>query len=439
MAEKSEWQVNFSSYFNVCNSIIGAGSLTIPYAFKNAGFIGGTVLMIWAAFFSLVALYFLTACSEFTGVMSYKGMAVRCFGPKGGFLVSTLIIIYTLGSIIGYSVLLADFFGVDGVIGYWDPESSFANRGVIIFLLGWGLEFPLSLPRDLSSLGGTSTLAILFILYVAFMCLAKAAMLENPPSLNAFGEEDGHIFLAFPLTVVAYSCHYNGLRFYQELGPTRNMPRMLRIFTSAMITCATVYLIIGFSGYYIFGENTDADILNSFSRDDKAVLVARIFLGFIIIFSYPLVAHPLRDNIYNYIADYFPEAYALPKTEEPRFKYYYAIAYFSAFITFAIGYLVPTIDIPLGFNGTTIGVSLVYLFPASFYLKLTHDEEEMKAPLLESNSLNSQVRESGDAQANRTYPVPRRNRLLAKFTFVAGIVLGLTGLVVNIWKQVAHP
>eukprot|EP00808_Paulinella_micropora_P003910 g12218.t1 len=89
LSDESEEQPGHGStatatIFNLVNTIIGAGSLTIPYAMSKAGWCGGLVVLLFAGVFSVLGFMLLIRSSSLTGLFSYKDLADRAFGPWGG-------------------------------------------------------------------------------------------------------------------------------------------------------------------------------------------------------------------------------------------------------------------------------------------------------------------------------------------------------------------
>ena len=67
-----------SSFFNLYNSIVGAGVLAVPYALKLSGLIPGLVCVVIVFFLSSYSFQVLARLSHETRKFSYKGEKIQC-------------------------------------------------------------------------------------------------------------------------------------------------------------------------------------------------------------------------------------------------------------------------------------------------------------------------------------------------------------------------
>lgn len=92
--------------------------------------------------------------------------------------------------------------------------------------------------------------------------------------------------------------HYNTPKFYGELQASS---RNLRTFTFIAACCFGFSLLIyeatATAGYLLFGSKTNGDILSNFADDDVPVLIARIALTVVMMFSYPLAFNSYRASV----------------------------------------------------------------------------------------------------------------------------------------------
>lgn len=247
------------------------------------------------------------------------------------------------------------------------------------------------------------------------MMVGKAAAVKQHAKMTAFGTGDAQILLAFPVLVLAYCGQFNTTYLYRALGPKRTIPQFMNIIYSALASIFVVYLGFGLAAYYQFGSKTAGNVLSSLPKSDTATNVARVFLGFNLMFTYPLVAHSLRKNVYEILVDYFD----YPDTT-PSNRVYITMSVVVLLGPTIAAVAIPGIDVLLGFTGSTLGVTMIYLLPSAIYLGLTRSEDEQS-----------------DGDDERT-PAPTHLRTLAYALFIAGLFLGLAGLGVNFALHVLH-
>lgn len=76
-----------SSVFNLCSATLGAGALSLPYAFSQAGLITSLFLLILASLSTLLSISLLIKTANHTGGKSYEEITVMLFGRGVGGLV----------------------------------------------------------------------------------------------------------------------------------------------------------------------------------------------------------------------------------------------------------------------------------------------------------------------------------------------------------------
>jgi len=72
-----------SAFMNMANSIIGAGIIGQPYAFRNAGLITGTVLLIGLTITVDWTIRLIVINSKLSGTDSFQATVEHCFGKSG--------------------------------------------------------------------------------------------------------------------------------------------------------------------------------------------------------------------------------------------------------------------------------------------------------------------------------------------------------------------
>ena len=103
---------------------------------------------------------------------------------------------------------------------------------------------------------------------------------------------------AFPLLVVAFTNHYNTLSFYQQLE-NRSFGLLWKCSVVTFTLVFVIYLSIGLGGYSFFGDDVEANVLNSFPDGNVLAALGRLGFGCTIIFSYPLVHHNTSKTLLN--------------------------------------------------------------------------------------------------------------------------------------------
>jgi sodium-coupled neutral amino acid transporter 11 len=255
----------FSTAFCMTNNMLGAGLLTLPYAMYRGSIIGGLIMLTSICGMSAYSVLLLTWCADATGQYSYKAIAVEAFGSRTGTAVEGLVCVLTFFSCVAYSTLVGDF--VPRAAAFLHPLAprggpadalltAMQNRHAVICMCLATVDLPLCLLRDLRSLRFSSVFAVACITFAGGVVVYYAAAGDGPrlPASDAPAElrADAGAFVAVSLMSVAFTMHYNALRYYRELA-ARSAARMAAASACAHSTCLALYGAVGVAGYLTFG------------------------------------------------------------------------------------------------------------------------------------------------------------------------------------------
>ncbi|KNC55379.1 uncharacterized protein AMSG_12410 [Thecamonas trahens ATCC 50062] len=326
-----------SSIFNLSNTIVGAGVITLPYALRSAGTIIGCVMLIVTCIASMFSFSLLIRLHDATGLFSYRDIAVRAYGMRMAKICELILICYTAGTCIGRGVLIGDF--IPRVFAHWLSSSSlWVNRDFIIAAVAVVFMLPLSLPQRLDALQYSSLLALVCVVYT--------------------------------LGVLADHLADTGIEPSVKLLAQRSSTRIHVVTNTSCLVALIMYLAYALIGYFQFGEHTQGDVLNNFSPDWVPVLIARLTLGLALILSYPLVLFALRENLDSFLfRSASPVAAAADDPPYWRFK---ALTVAIVLITNGIAIATDNVATVFGFSGSVFGVAIVYILPGLFYVRLYH-------------------------------------------------------------------
>lgn len=181
------------------------------------------------------------------------------------------------------------------------------------------------------------------------------------------------VLQCLPIFSMALSCQMQIFEVFETM-PNQSLDKINSAVRSATNICTAVYVSVGFFGYVAFcNQQFSGNILVNFAPS----LVSDIIkTGFVIsvAFSFPLVIFPCRASLYSLLykrghsdaANYIPEI---------RFK---SITVTIVLISLMIGLLIPSIELVIGLVGSTIGVAICIMFPASCFIKISKKESNEK-------------------------------------------------------------
>jgi amino acid permease len=128
----------------MCSATLGAGALSLPYAFSALGIVGGVACLTLVAAASHYSVVLLTSALTRAGARSYEELTVNVFGKAFGVLVELNIIAFCFGSAVAYIVALGDLL---------HPLTAALLARKTVMTLCWAvIMLPLSLAPSLSAL-----------------------------------------------------------------------------------------------------------------------------------------------------------------------------------------------------------------------------------------------------------------------------------------------
>jgi solute carrier family 38 (sodium-coupled neutral amino acid transporter), member 11 len=145
--------------------------------------------------------------------------------------------------------------------------SIFADRRFIIALCSICVSYPLSLYRDIHKLSIASGLALCGMLIIVSSVMFEgrlvSPLLKGDPSKRFSFIEPG-IFQAIGVISFAFVCHHNSLLIYGSLR-TPTLDRFATVTRVSTVVSLVACSIMAISGYVVFTDRTQGNILNNFS------------------------------------------------------------------------------------------------------------------------------------------------------------------------------
>ena len=144
-----------SAFLNMANSIIGAGIIGQPYAFRQAGLTTGIILLLGLTITVDWTIRLIVINSKLSGTNSFQSTMEYCFGKPGLIAISVAQWAFAFGGMIAFCIIVGDT--IPQVLAAIFPslsEMSFlwllTNRRAVIIMLTLGVSYPLSLYRDIA-------------------------------------------------------------------------------------------------------------------------------------------------------------------------------------------------------------------------------------------------------------------------------------------------
>jgi solute carrier family 38 (sodium-coupled neutral amino acid transporter), member 11 len=144
-----------SAFMNMANSIIGAGIIGQPYAFRQAGLFTGIILLIVLTITVDWTIRLIVINSKLSGSNSFQGTVEHCFGKPGLIAISIAQWAFAFGGMVAFGIIVGDSIphvlaAVFPGLGDIPVLSLLTNRRAVIVIFILGISYPLSLYRDIA-------------------------------------------------------------------------------------------------------------------------------------------------------------------------------------------------------------------------------------------------------------------------------------------------
>ncbi|GAN08377.1 transmembrane amino acid transporter family protein [Mucor ambiguus] len=363
----SEGGTIFSSFLNMANSIIGAGIIGLPFAFKEAGFWMGIFLLVALTIVVDWTVRLLMYNGKLAGRSTYQDLMEFAFGRPGLIAISIFQFAFAFGGMCAYCVIIGDT--IPHVIRSLFPKIHqvpviwiFGDRRLCISFFTLFVSYPLSLYRDISKLAKTSALALIAIIVIIVSVAVEGP--RTPTDIRGssdvmFNFINDEVFQAIAVISFAFVCHHNSFLIFGSLKqPSLNRFAVVTHWSMgiAFFTC----FALAVSGYLVFTDKTVGNILNNFPSDNTFINIARLAFGLNMFTTIPLEAFVCREVLETF---YWPSA-PFDKTR------HFFITTALILITLTISLLTCNLGIVLELTGGFSATVLAFVLPPLCFLKL---------------------------------------------------------------------
>ncbi|XP_006461096.1 hypothetical protein AGABI2DRAFT_221574 [Agaricus bisporus var. bisporus H97] len=357
-----------NSIANMANSILGAGIIGLPYAFRQAGFFTGLFLLLVLCAVTDWTIRLIIITAKMSSSHSYIGIMNHCFGSSGRAAVSFFQFAFAFGGMCAFGIVIGDT--LPPLMRFLFPSLSsipvlklLTNRQFVIALCTTCVSYPLSLYRDIHKLARASGLALIGMFIIVITVVVEGpkvpAELKGDPSKKWSIAGPG-IFQAIGVISFAFVCHHNSLLIFGSLR-TPSLDRFARvthISTSiSFISCA----ILAVAGFTVFTDKTQGNILNNFPKDDLLINIARFAFGMNMFTTLPLELFVCREVIEQFFFSH--ETFNLQ-----RHVFFTTVILFSSMF---VSLVTCDLGVMLEITGGVSATALAFIFPAACYFKLT--------------------------------------------------------------------
>lgn len=352
------------TFANVFISIVGAGVLGLPYAFKRTGWATSLMMLfsIAAVTYHCMMLLVYTrrklVADGTSEINSFGDLGFAVCGSFGRAIVDILIILAQTGFCVGYLVFigntLSNLFNSSPIAF----DSDFLGTSPKIFYIIGCLPFQLGLNsiKTLTHLAPMSIFADVVDLGAMGVVMVEdiSVFFNKRPPVEAFG---GLSVFFYGMGVAAYA--FEGIAMVLPLeSEMKDKDQFGKILGSSMAFIATLYGGFGILGYFAFGQET-SDVITSNMGPGLLSAIVKLGLCINLFFTMPLMMNP---------------AYEIIERRFSRGRYCVWLRWLLVLIATLMALWVPNFTDFLSLVGSGLCCSLGFVLPAFFHLLVFKNE-----------------------------------------------------------------
>ncbi|OMJ67148.1 hypothetical protein SteCoe_35764 [Stentor coeruleus] len=290
-----------AAIFTLISTAIGAGCLTLPLVFYRQGIILGFILLVSACCCSFMGIMNITTAAENFKVFEYSDLILNVLGKKWKLLFDNVLILYVIGTLIGYQVMVGNFVPsiFDSLNINFEPN---IERVIIMVGANVLIMAPLGVMRTLTSLRFMSIVSALTLLYIALLIICEFPFFNRHNSYDNVHIFDVNLSIisSFNICLYAFTCHTNVAQVYKELN-NKNLRRMGKVARRAMLTVLIPFSILALFGYLSTLSHTPNLIIMRRApaaiSNDWLMVIARILMSITLVIAVPINIPPCRKCI----------------------------------------------------------------------------------------------------------------------------------------------
>ncbi|ORY96873.1 transmembrane amino acid transporter protein-domain-containing protein [Syncephalastrum racemosum] len=350
-----------TAYFNVVCVVAGTGTLGLPKAFAEGGWLGIMILLLsyGMAVYSGVVLIRCLYYKQGQRLHDIKAVGTAAFGTCGYLIASVLHFFNLFGCPALYLVLAGG-----NMHQLLSSTSAGLTQAEWTIIVGAFLLIPSLLQKTLREVTLTSAVGAICTMMAVMVVLIQAPMEAKKNAGTVV--HDGVIWTGFPTALSTIAFSFGGNNTYPHVEHALKKPRQWKwALLAGLSTCTVLYFLTAVPGYYAYGRDTQSPIYNSLA-DGPGKMVAMIVMTVHVILAIPIFTtsfsleferfiHATDDNI-GHVGAWFARA---------------AIRTVTMVILVILAVFVPYFADFMSLMGALANCGLVFLIPIACYLRLT--------------------------------------------------------------------
>ena len=395
--------------FNLTTTVMGAGLLSLPYAFSTGGLIPASIALLSILILSLFSGHLLvdtlSLLPKSLKIFNFEDLSIYSYGIMAKFFSLLTIIVLLYPSHIAYMILTRDQLELIAEFSFQranatnSPVHYWVTQKYTLMAIAYLPILPICFLPKIRFLGYTSFFGFSCLLVVSISFIVFSVIhLTGAPNATVFNYScssfDTPGVTCVPLlptsiftfleslTIIAlvFVCHFNILPICNELYKSTSFRRKLTV-TSTLSTVFIVYILVGIFTTLQFGSHNQSDVMKNYDSTSIILLVERCLLFLALLPHYPILLYPFRASVIyliGLICDLFVylnlvQGHDLSLTVRESWFTWFIVTICSFVAAVIPACFVENVDVVWGFVGSFGSVLVVFIWPSVFYLKIRHD------------------------------------------------------------------
>ncbi|KAG7192859.1 uncharacterized protein KQ657_001316 [Scheffersomyces spartinae] len=381
---QAEGQSSMSmAFMNMANSILGAGIIGQPFAFKNSGLLGGIVVLGLLTVLVDWTLRLIVVNANLSQSKSYQDTVSYCYGRWGKIVLLFAIGSFAYGGLMAFCVIIGDtiphVLRVVIPLSVTDDGSPFSwlfRRNTVIIMFTTFISYPLSLNRDISKLAKASGLALVGMIIIVVITVVRGPMADSSlkePLTPLQWTVNFNIFQGISVISFALVCHHNTLFIYNSLR-NATVTKFAKLTHIACFVSMLCCLVMAVNGLINFGNATKGNILNNFKSNDNWINIARLCFGLNMLTTFPLELFVVRDVIKEIVLAN-QDGGSVHDVELSK-MHHFLITTVLTFTSMSVALFTCNLGVILELIGATSASLMAYIIPPACYIKLSWQRKD---------------------------------------------------------------
>ncbi|XP_047328155.1 amino acid transporter AVT1C-like [Impatiens glandulifera] len=344
---------------NGMNVLCGVGILSTPYAVKEGGWLGLSILAVFALLSFYTGLLLRYCLDSRPGLETYPDIGQAAFGTVGRFTISIILYIELYASCVEYIILEGDnlsslfpnaHLNIGGL--YLDSHYLFALLSTLVIL-------PTVWLRDLRVLSYISAGGVIASILVV-LCLFWVGLVDN---VGIQSQSHGSMLNlnSVPVAIGLYGFCYSGHAVFPNIYSSMEKPSQYPAFLLISFTvCTLMYAGVAVMGYLMFGESTLSQFTLNLPQEYVASKIA-VWTTVVNPFTkYALTMTPVALSLEE----------LLPANSVNSYRYSICIRTALVISTVAVGLCIPFFGLVLALIGSLLTMLVTLILPCACYLRI---------------------------------------------------------------------